>query len=269
VEVGIPGEVVWTHDKARLIQRYLQLFCFITKHGAYIDGFAGPQRAHNTDAWAAKLVLEAQPARIRQFCLCDKDKKQVDALRKLADKHAKRRIKICHGDFNQEVAQILESNIRRKEATFCLLDQRTFECHWETVVQLARHPKERYKIELFYFLAVGWLARARSGIKNHERLVKWWGEDWQKLNAMTSHDLARAFEDRFKKELKYGYATGWPINERVHGGRTMYYMIHATDHSEAPKLMERAYKQVVQSRRQAGPSLPFPDFTDGDAAPPR
>ena len=25
----------------------------------------------------------------------------------------------------------------------------------------------------------------------------------------------------------------------------MYYMIHATDHPEAPKLMERAYNQAV------------------------
>lgn len=35
---------VWTEEKAHLIQAYLRLFTFITKHGAYIDGFAAPQR---------------------------------------------------------------------------------------------------------------------------------------------------------------------------------------------------------------------------------
>ena len=29
------------------------------------------------------------------------------------------------------------------------------------------------------------------------------------------------------------------------GGRVMYYMIHATDHSEAPNLMNRAYHKAV------------------------
>ena len=28
----------------------------------------------------------------------------------------------------------------------------------------------------------------------------------------------------------------------------MYYMIHATDHPEAPKLMERAYNKAVQTK---------------------
>ncbi|MEO1093063.1 MAG: hypothetical protein AAFX81_20785, partial [Pseudomonadota bacterium] len=31
---------LWSHEKALLIQRYLQLFTFVAKHGVYIDGFA-------------------------------------------------------------------------------------------------------------------------------------------------------------------------------------------------------------------------------------
>jgi hypothetical protein len=39
------------------------------------------------------------------------------------------------------------------------LDQRTFECEWQTLVTLSRHRAD-YKIELFYFLAQsGWTAR--------------------------------------------------------------------------------------------------------------
>ena len=35
---------LWTENKARLIQEYIKLFTYVTKHGAYIDGFAAPQR---------------------------------------------------------------------------------------------------------------------------------------------------------------------------------------------------------------------------------
>jgi len=34
---------LWTQNKARLIQAYLQLFEYVTHHGTYIDGFAAPQ----------------------------------------------------------------------------------------------------------------------------------------------------------------------------------------------------------------------------------
>ena len=36
---------IWTEYKARLIERYLYYFVMITKHGTYIDGFAGPQES--------------------------------------------------------------------------------------------------------------------------------------------------------------------------------------------------------------------------------
>jgi hypothetical protein len=46
---------IWTENKAKLIERYLYYFVLVTKHGAYIDGFAGPQYEGKEDAWAAKL----------------------------------------------------------------------------------------------------------------------------------------------------------------------------------------------------------------------
>lgn len=33
---------LWTENKARFIARYLNSFTFVTKHGTYIDAFAGP-----------------------------------------------------------------------------------------------------------------------------------------------------------------------------------------------------------------------------------
>jgi hypothetical protein len=49
------------------------------------------------------------------------------------------------------------------------------------------------------------------------------------------------------RELGYATAAAWPIYERADSGlgKVMYFMIHATDHEEAPKLMNRAYKAAT------------------------
>jgi hypothetical protein len=46
-------------------------------------------------------------------------------------------------------------------------------------------------------------------------------------------------------DLGYKSVKAWPIYERENGGAIMYYMIHATDHPEAPKFMSRAYRRAV------------------------
>ena len=51
--------------------------------------------------------------------------------------------------------------------------------------------------------------------------------------------------DRFEQELGYASVRGWPIRAKSDDGRVMYYMIHAADHPEAPKLMYRAYKNAT------------------------
>ena len=77
-----------------------------------------------------------------------------------------RNIHIYHGDFNAKVDEILGGGtISEKEATFCLLDQRTFECQWKTIEKLAAYKKSGNKIEIFYFLANGWLERALAAQK--------------------------------------------------------------------------------------------------------
>lgn len=61
------AQPVWTESKANLIQRYLQGFVYVTKHGTYIDGFAGPQNPAKPEMWAAKLVAESRPRWLRHF----------------------------------------------------------------------------------------------------------------------------------------------------------------------------------------------------------
>lgn len=249
------GYPVWTENKAKLIQQYVRYFILVTKHGTYIDGFAGPQvEEYNDQSWSAKRVLEIQPPWLRRFILCDMSALQVEHLNKLAQERRaqddKRKIEIHRGDFNTAIDQILvPGSIREKEATFCLLDQRTFECKWDTVRKIAEYKKSGTKIEQFYFLAVGWLGRSIAALKDDTKLREWWGRDDISVPRSTSSsvDLARLFSHRFMRELGYASAAAWPIYERSDGGlgKVMYFMIHATDHEEAPKLMNRAYKAAT------------------------
>jgi hypothetical protein len=51
-----------------------------------------------------------------------------------------------------------------------------------------------------------------------------------------------------KSELGYKHAHGWQIFSREVGGKVMYHMIHATDHDEGPRLMNRAYLNALKRR---------------------
>jgi three-Cys-motif partner protein len=236
------------------------MFVQITKHGAYIDGFAGPQYADVPEAWTAALVLASEPKWLRDFYLCELSRKCLTALRRLKEEQPdpldkkgrklKRRVEIIPGDFNTNIGKILsDEKISQKEATFCLLDQHTFECHWCTVQELAKYKKPpNNKIELLYFLGVGWIHRAFSGVRRTEKLKKWWGnEGYINLRAMSAWDIAETVRGRFSAELGYKYVAAYPIFDKNQGNRIMYYMIHASDHDESPALMVRAHRKAVRA----------------------
>ncbi len=243
-------EPIWTENKAKLIERYLFYFVLITKHGTYIDGFAGPQELDKPHMWAAKLVLETEPRWFRNFYFFDNDQRQIEYLKKLKDSQppdAKRKIDVIEGDFNAQVVSLLDTrSIKESEACFCLLDQRTFECQWSTLVRLARYKSSRYKIELFYFLPSHWFSRALSALRDETPVKLWWGrDDWETLYKRNTDQRKELIVRRFKEELEYRSVKPWPIYENKEGGAVMYYMIHATDHPKAPGLMARAYKKAV------------------------
>jgi len=247
---------IWSNHKARLIEKYLYFFVLITKHGTYIDGFSGPQSPEHPETWSAKRVIESRPRYLRNFFLCELDPEKIELLRDLISsqaprekKEAKRLVTLLPGDFNDKVDEILNSGvIGEKEAAFALLDQRTFECHWSTVKKIAQHKKAGNKIELFYFLAVKWLHRSLAGIvTNEKKVTSWWGNnDWERLKSLSQAQIRDAMTERIKEELGYRYAVPFPIYEKEDGeGSVMYYMIHASDHPDAPRLMWRAYNQAI------------------------
>lgn len=249
-EIAPIREPIWTENKARLIERYLFYFVMITKHGTYIDGFGGPQEPDKPQMWAAKLVLESEPRWFRNFYLFDEHPKQITYLEELRNSQpsrSKRKIEVIKGDFNIEIAGLLNSRpIKDKEACFCLLDQRTFECQWNTLVTLARYKPDGHKIELFYFLPMHWFSRALSASGDKTRVKQWWGkDDWKILYDLDGNQRRDLIVRRMKEELGYRSVKPWPIYEKKEGGAVMYYMIHATDHPKAPGLMRRAYTKAV------------------------
>jgi three-Cys-motif partner protein len=252
---------LWTNHKANFIAKYILYFVLVTKHGTFIDGFSGPQDYEKLDAWTVKLVLELEPKWLKYFYLFELKKRSHKMLEKLKaaqpallrDKRGRRVKRVVEvlpaGDFNVTIHRFLATRpIKDKEATFCLLDQRTFECEWTSVKALADYKPRGYrKIELFYFLAVAWLDRSFAGQKDKEKLRRWWGNDgWVDVKKKNGVDRALAFVERFKTELGYRSAIPYPVYEKPKGrGKIMYYMIHATDHPDAPVLMNRAYEKAV------------------------
>lgn len=251
VEIDSLNSPIWTETKAQLIRNYLRLFLFITKHGAYIDGFAGPQDAENPDSWAAKLVLEMTPTWMNSFYLSEVEPTSYTMLADLVRSQSTIRGRsITHKciDFNVWVDEILGSgSIRDSTATFALLDQRSTECKWATVEKLAKHKKGDTKVELFYFFPTGWIHRTLSETRDNRVLDDWWGDDsWKQLQEVGQAGSAQIALERIQK-LGYRDVKSWPICSKKYGtGKTMYHMIHATDHLEAPKLMFRAYNNLIQ-----------------------
>ena len=112
-------QLIWSDHKARFIQQYLRYFVQITKHGVYIDGFAGPQYLDKLDAWTASLVLASEPKWLRRFYLCELETDSVECLKQLVDAQPipksrsgqilPRSIEVVPGDFNRSIDTILAS----------------------------------------------------------------------------------------------------------------------------------------------------------------
>ena len=62
---------------------------------------------------------------------------------------------------------------------------------------------------------------------------------------LSNPERSKTFADRIRDELNYASVKPWPIYDKQGSERIMFYMIHASDHPEAPKLMRRAYIRAV------------------------
>ena len=81
---------LWTRNKARLVRDYLILFLQVTRHGTYLDAFAGPQDMAFLEAWAARLVLDVQ--QLQHFHFFESQAAGIAALELLRAQHAAARL---------------------------------------------------------------------------------------------------------------------------------------------------------------------------------
>lgn len=210
-------------------------FQLVTRGGLYIDGFAAPQSRNHPEAWTARRVLEISPPRLRTFWLCDNDPGGIEQLRQLRDAHSGkppvRRVYVLEGDFNARVEDIVRSGrIKRRTAVFALLDQRNTECHWSTVKRLAEF-KGRTRIELLYFLGIGWLLRSLTQSRTPERIAQidqWWGgSGWNNLKGRTQLEITVEVASRFQKSWDTGTPMlGLSSGKRTEGRRLSFYTCH-------------------------------------------
>jgi three-Cys-motif partner protein len=147
---------------------------------------------------AAHRVLELEPRWLRRFYLFETDASKIGPLNELRAPHHRdgRRVEVFDEDFNRGVDRILVPDlVPPQHAAFCLLDQYTLECHWSTLQKLADYKSgEKFKVELFYFLAHAWLDRTLSGRTSREGqagIRAWWGrDDWTSLRDLSGYARA-------------------------------------------------------------------------------
>lgn len=163
--------------------------------------------------------------------------------------------KVCitPGDSNKTIPSLFEQanhQLRPRQAVLALLDQRTSECSWDLVKHLSKlkpASAESHKVEIFYFLAQGWLNRAVLSRTSGEKILEtsqWWGdEEWSEFIELSEEQRPIRFCEKFQ-ELGYNFCQSYGM--RAENGRVMFWMIHATDHSRAPKIMQNAYHAVCK-----------------------
>jgi hypothetical protein len=78
-ETTIGTKALWTDNSMMNWALYFQYFVYITRHGTYIEGFAGPQGECETESLAAKLVLANRPAWIRHSTYATRAKRRLSA----------------------------------------------------------------------------------------------------------------------------------------------------------------------------------------------
>ena len=225
------------------------------------DAFSGPQEEDNNGlSWTAQKVLSLDSFFLKKVFLFEQDTRKVKELETLKtdfENREKQRgnplIQIFQGDSNEMVRKIFqqeENTLGVKQAVLALLNQRTSECSWELVEYLSTLKPTNEggtKVEIFYFLAQGWIDRALKSRKLDDKIQEtaaWYrGDDWNKFLDLSIEERPIHFCGKFH-ELGYKYARSYGM--RAGDGRIMFWLIHATDHMRAPKIMERAYSTICQ-----------------------
>ena len=252
------GPALWTAEKSALIDEYIHLFLVVTKHGVYVDLFAGPQRVEDTESWSVRRVLERRTVgnpSIRHFAVCDKDPGQAQRLRELGSRHPSFRV---YPRRRERGNPHNPRGSRDRDEYGVLLSDRPAHLrvplgHRENgrAAQIGG-PQNRAVL-----LPRARLARSRPEQGEPGEAPGPGGamETTVSSSAFDRIERANALCRRFRDELKYEHAMPFAIQERGANSRIMYYMIHASDHRRAAELMSQAYRTVRERRQTDGVQL--------------
>ena len=78
------------------------------------------------------------------------------------------------------------------------------------------------------------------------KLDQWSGSpDWRTaFDGLSELQRMHLMRDRFKNELGYTYVTAWPVYRSKSENRTLYHLIHASNHPDVNDMMRQAFIKV-------------------------
>lgn len=226
---------------------YLSVYRRIAGSGSYIDGFAGNGRIRvngETRPGSATVAIESRAFRNLAFYERPRMARSLEKyLDGRLDAKTRSRCTVVPGDFNEQILHDLAAErFPRDKPCFAFLDPNSTQLDWRTIEALAKYKTYdgdgRCKVELWILLNThqALMRIVQSHPKVVDRMLG--GRDaWDDLRR--AHAPAGAYATRYAERLEdLGYKLASPalIRARVNG-RPMYYMIHASDHPAAHKLM--------------------------------
>jgi hypothetical protein len=144
-----------------------------------------------------------------------------------------------------------QEEVRDKEATFALLDQRTFECHWDTVRALATHkegwPQGRAVLLPAEQVAAAALPR-RPDEESGDRDALVGSRRLENVRVANDAPVRRSLHGEVQDQVRLCLGEGMAHQRaNIRRGSVTYFMICAPDHPEAPFLMRRAFERAVEA----------------------
>ena len=274
-----PGKVPrlgrpWAREKLALLRYYLGGtgekgggFMVATRNAParyLLDLFAGPGQSRLEDGelldGSPLIAAKATPSFTRLFWVEARGENARSLEAHRAD-YPDRNITILQRDANAAVGDVL-SMVPRNAATLAFLDPEGAELQWSTIARLARH-KQRNKIELFILFAydmgiVRLFPRNPAGLKFQATLDRFmpdpdgWRRVYEQRATLSVSGFRLAILNEYTSGLrKLGYQHVPP--PRLIGkpdGRSLYFMIFASDVEAGLNIMKYAFERVESTARQ-------------------
>ena len=261
----------WTRGKLDILERYLDAFTTTTRFKSseriYLDAFAG--EPENQDRLTGESIdgsarialgVDDPPFTVLRFFETPENAKKLDAA--LRADFPDRDFRVDGGDCNVLISRTLDELRHLSWApTFAFVDPNGMEAAWSTLEAISKfRPKPKPKAELWLLFAPPMFQRVLKvdgGTTRDEdaRAIdrmfgcREWREIYRakldgKIKPAEATDAYLNFM-RWRLENVLGYERTHPLDVRNEAGRTIYYMIFATDHPVGTKIMSDLYARAA------------------------